>query len=301
MKTEQLPFLSQSGIYLISGNKNVSTSVEDFLVITLHSPSSSTTALILKSTVEHQIDFINQMDTIYQKYSSLEDVDPNLIQSKVFGAADKFTSLLATLKGWLNRNHIPVVASDFGRALPGELIVEGASGRIRLQYHSGSWSKLSSILSTGTARNRSNSAPTSHHVLVLSNNPLVRTLARQSIEEEPNWSASCPENLDDSSISKTLKTGHWSAVIVSDELKNQNKLMDRLLEFGEAHPKLPMAWIGAKLPGSKKEGGRFRLLPPLEPFLIPHFKKILKESIQNSNLSETSETLTFLKRKQAKS
>ncbi|NBT59942.1 hypothetical protein EBT16_14290, partial [bacterium] len=289
--------LTQSGIYLISRNKNISASLNDFLVITLHSPSSSTTALILKNSAEHQADFLNQLDTIYKKYSSLEDVDPNLIQCKVFGTGNKFTPFLATLKLWLNKNGIPVIATDLGRPFPGELVLEGASGRVRIKYQVGTEETPSSILSTGTARNRAQSQATTEPVLVLSRSQVIRTLSRQAIEEDPQWEASCPDKLDSTSLSLFLKKNHWSAVIVSNELKSDSKLMDQILDFATNHPKVCMAWIGAELPDLKKESKRFRLLPPLEPVLIPHFKKILKQSIQASTLSETSETLSFPKRK----
>ncbi|NBX75468.1 MAG: hypothetical protein EBQ92_02860 [Proteobacteria bacterium] len=298
MTIEQLPQLSQSGVYLLSRDKKVSVSLEDFLVITLHSPSSTSTALILQSTAEHRADFLNQLDKIYEKYSSLSDVDSNLIQSKVFGAGNRFSILLTTLKSWLKRNHIPVVASDLGRALPGELVLEGASGRIGIQYRKNDLEQWGSLLSTGTARDRSSSSASLHQVLVLSKNPVVRTLAQQSIEEESQWSASCPESLGDSTFSNLTKT-KWAAVVISDELKTENKMMNSLVKYSEANPNVPIAWIGGELPSWKNEISRLRLLPPMEPFLIPHFKRILKQSILDSSLSETSETFTFSKRKKA--
>jgi hypothetical protein len=298
MTIEQLPQISQSGVYLLSRDKKVSVSLEDFLVITLHSPSSTSTALILQSPGEHRTDFLNQLDKIYEKYASLSDVDSNLIQSKVFGAGNRFTMLLTTLKSWLKRNHIPVVASDLGRALPGELVLEGSSGRIGIQYRKTDWSQWGSLLSTGTARNRASSSPSSHEVLVLSKNSVVRTLAQQSIEEEPQWSAFCPDSLDDA-IHSTLARTRWSAIILSDELKTENKLMNSLVKYSESNPNVPMAWIGGELPSWKSQISRLRLLPPLEPFLIPHFKRMLKQSMLDSSVSETSETLNFSRRKKS--
>ncbi len=298
MTIEQLPQLAQSGVYLISRDKKVSVSLEDFLVITLHSPSSTSTALILQSAGEHRADFLNQLDKVYEKYASLSDVDSNLIQGKVFGAGNRFSLLLTTLRSWLKRNHIPVVASDLGRALPGELVLDGSSGRIGIQYRKNDWDQGGSLLSTGTARNRSYQSPSSHQVLVLSKSSVVRTLAQQSIEEEAQWSASCPESLDDTTLSTLAKT-KWSAIILSDELKTENKIMNTLVKYSEANPNVPMAWIGAELPSWKNEISRLRLLPPLEPFLIPHFKRILKQSMLDSSMSETSETLNFSKRKKS--
>jgi hypothetical protein len=298
MTIEQLPQLAQSGVYLISRDKKVSVSLEDFLVITLHSPSSTSTALILQSAGEHRSDFLNQLDKVYEKYASLSDVDSNLIQGKVFGAGNRFSLLLTTLRSWLKRNHIPVVASDLGRALPGELVLDGSSGRIGIQYRKNDWDQGGSLLSTGTARNRSYQSPSSHQVLVLSKSSVVRTLAQQSIEEEAQWSASCPESLDDTTLSTLAKT-KWSAIILSDELKTENKIMNALVKYSEANPTVPMAWIGGELPSWKNEISRLRLLPPLEPFLIPHFKRILKQSMLDSSMSETSETLNFPKRKKS--
>jgi len=297
MTIEQLPQLSQSGAYLLSRDKKVSVSLEDFLVITLHSPSSSSTALILQGPGEHRTDFLSHLDKIYEKYTSLSDVDANLIQSKVFGAGNRFSVLLTTLKSWLNRNHIPVVASDLGRALPGDLVLEGASGRIGIQYRKSDWSQLGSLLSTGTARNRSQAKTPLHQVLVLSKSPVVRTLAQQSIEEESEWSASCPDSLDEANLSAFLAKTTWAAVIISDELKTETKIMNQVLKYSGAHPTVSFGWIGAELPDWKKNFSKLSLLPPLEPFLIPHFKKILKQSILDSSLSETSETLAFSKRK----
>lgn len=300
MAIEQLPLLTQSGVYLLTRPRKVSVSLEDFLVITLHSPSSSSTALILQSVVEHRNDFLNQLDSIHQKYSSLSDVDPNLIQSKIFGTGDRFSTSLSTLRSWLKKNHIPVIASDLGRALPGELILESASGRVGIQYKRSMLETFGSLLSTGTARNRAETPSILHRVLVLSNSPVIETLAQQSIEEEPQWSASCPENLDESTVALTLAEGSWSAVIISDELKTEMKLMNQMIEYAKAHSSVPVAWIGAELPHWKKEITRLRLLPPLEPFLIPHFKRILKQSILDLSLTETSETLNFPSRRKAR-
>jgi hypothetical protein len=244
------------------------------------------------------VDFLNQLDKIYEKYASLSDVDCNLIQSKVFGAGNRFTLLLTTLKSWLKRNNIPVIASDLGRALPGELVLEGASGRIGIQYRKNDWNQWGSLLSTGTARNRGSSSPPSHAVLVLSKSSVVRTLAQQSIEEEPQLSASCPDSLDDTTLPILAKT-KWSAIILSDELKTENKIMGSVVKYSEANPNVPIAWIGGELPAWKNQISRLRLLPPLEPFLIPHFKRQLKRSILDSSVSETSETLNFTQRKQS--
>ncbi|MFM8270125.1 MAG: hypothetical protein ACKN9V_08055, partial [Pseudomonadota bacterium] len=189
MTFEQTPLLTQSGVYLLTRPKKVSVSLEDFLVITLHSPSSASTALILQTTVEHRTDFINQLETVYQKYASLTDVDSNLIQSKIFGARDKFSTLLTTLRSWLKKNHIPVIASDLGRSLPGKLVLDSSTGRVGVQYEKDNWDRLGSLLSTGTARDRSKTNNLAHQVLVLSKNSVTKTLAQQSIEEEPHWSA----------------------------------------------------------------------------------------------------------------
>lgn len=300
MNTENSIQINEPGLYLFGSPKKISVSLKGLLVFTLHSPSSSFTGLVVQSPEEHRGDLLYKLDTLWKKYSTLSDVDANSIQGKIFGEGDKFTSLLLTLKGWLARHKIPVLASNVGKLLPDNLVVDCGSGKVGIQYLKSDLSPSSYLISSGTARLRNDSYPIKAEVIILSSNRVTRTLAKQCVEEQPQWSATAPELFNDAFLKKLKEENRWSVALVFDDLESNPHLSQWIQNLAAFSPSVQFRWIGAQIPYELKSIGDFKQLPPLEPVLIPEFKKSLARAVFDSELSSTSETWNFSKKKRAK-
>jgi len=294
MKLQNSSIIKLSGTYLFSKRKDVALSLKDHLLITLHSPSSSSTAVILQEMTEHRSDFIKKLDWLLEKYSALNDVDASLIQTKIFGSMNQFASLFPTLKAWLQRTKIPVAASQLGTSLPSEVVLDASKGKVGLRFPFERPNEMLGLLSTGTARNRVSSPKTSVFVTILSLSSVTRTLAKQCIEEEPSWEALCPTPKDADSLRAALKEQSSSVIILGDDLQTKPKLVNVIAQHIEKNPKVNVGWVGSHLPKEITQAfPKAKLLPPLEPFLLPHFKKMIKRALQESNSALMNETIPF--------
>lgn len=292
--------INQSGSFIFSKSKPICISLDNFLLVTFHSPSSSSTGVIVQALFEHRTDFLNKLDTLFEKYSSLPDVDPNRIRSKVFGATGKFNPILTTLKSWLDRHQIPVVATDLGRVISSEVILEPQTGRVGVQYQTLSDLGQSVFLAEGTARDRKTEQDIQVEILLLSQNASTRTLAKQAIEEQVGWQATCPTEIKFAQFKNLLSKKKWLGLIISDELQTHRELTPFLKDIAKTHLNLPIHWIGADIPKSLRDIPNLKLLPPLEPFLTPQFKKSLQKALMDFRFSSTSETLSFSKKSKTK-
>lgn len=288
--------LSSPGLYLLGPDKNVQVSLDEFLLVLFHSPSSSSSGLVLEHSQDHTTDFLAEIKELYQKYSNLPDVDPALIKVKIFGTKPQNGHLVSALRNWLTRNQIPIVSSDFGKELRGFAQVDCKIGKLGIEGPGNPERKVS-ILSTGTLRNRFHNHESSVKILVLSHNSNTRILAKQAIEEEVLWEAHCPENLSLSSLTEILSEFKFSALIISNDFSQDTKIQDLLLDYIQNEPKVVLGCIGAQLPHWTPK--KTKLLPPLEPYLIPRFKKILRHCFSEILFSETSEMISFPQKKKA--
>lgn len=295
MKNSTQASIKNPGIYLFSREKTIQASIRDSLLVTFHSPSSTSTGIVIQGNLEHRRDFLDKLETLFEKYKNLPDVDGALIRCKVFGRAEKNGPLLLTLKNWLQRHHLPVVASDLSRALPGEVAIDCANGKVGVQYLHRTENLAAYFLSTGTARDRSPQQKPAFNILVLTEIASSRILIKQTIEELNDCSASCPL-LTKNGISSELMASEWSAIVITDELKNNLPVLRQVANLQEKNPELPVRWVGAFLP-KLDSITNLKLVPPLEPVLIPHFKKMLQQALADSDFSKTSETFKFSGRK----
>ena len=300
MNTENLIQINESGIYLFTSPKKLSVSLKKVLIFTMHSPSSSSTGLVVQSPDEHRGDLLYKLDTLWTKYSKLDDVNTELIEGKIFGEGDKFSSLLLSLKGWLQRHEIPVPASNLGKLLPDHLFLDCASGKVGIQYLKNDGEQASHLISSGTARLRNTANPIRAEVLILSTNRVLRTLAKQCVEEQPHWLATAPENFNESFVKNLKEENRWSVVLVFDDLIARPDLVNWLDGISNHNPNVQFRWVGAQIPHPLKQFKNCKLLPPLEPVLLPEFKKNLNHAVFDSELSSTSETWSFPRRKRAK-
>jgi|688.fasta_scaffold64798_4 hypothetical protein len=299
MNSEKITIITEPGIYLFANPKKVSISLKEKLVFTLHSLSSSSTGILVQSPDEHRGDFLTKLDTLWNKYSSLSDFDSGSIQCKIFGRGEKYTSLLISLKSWLERHQVPVVASNVGKFIPEQVMVDCSSGKVGIQYLSPSSQDRSLLITEGTARLRNPGSAIHAEVLVLSTVRVSRTLAKQCIEEEPNWQAACPSSFE-SDFKQYIKEGNrWSVALIFDEMRNHKDLASWMKQLNEKNPSIQFRWVGAELP-KLDENIELKLVPPLDPILLPEFKKKLRQAIFDSELSTTSETLTFPTKRKAK-
>lgn len=299
MNSEKMTVITEPGIYLFGNPKKVSISLKENLVFTLHSLSSSSTGILVQSPDEHRGDFLNKLDTLWNKYSSLSDVDTGSVQCKIFGRGDKYTSLLISLKSWLERHQIPVIASNVGKLVPQEVVVDCASGKVGIQYLGSQSLEMSLFLTEGTARLRNPVSAIHAEVLVLSTVRVSRTLAKQCIEEEPNWQASCPASFESDFRQILQEDNRWSVVLIFDEMKTHKDLLSWMNQLYQKNPSIQFRWVGGELP-KLNENFAVKLVPPLDPILLPEFKKKLRQAIFESELSNTSETLAFPEKRKVK-
>jgi len=288
--------LNSPGLYLLGKGKTVQVATDDFLIILFHSPSSDSSALMLEKSDEHREDFLTKLQEMFTKYSQLADVDPALIKVKIFGAKPQYTSLMSILRKWLAKNEIPIVASDFGKNLRGLATIDCSAGKIGIQC-SFERTEGASLLSTGTAKGRHHSSRTTATMIVLSHSSVTRILAKQSIEEEPSWQAHCPTDLSRVGLTQALNRKNFSALILADDIAKNETVRDLIIETQSENPDVVFAWIGSSLPDWATPN--MKLLPPLEPFLIPRFKKMLKQSLADILFSKTSQTLSFPRKRKA--
>jgi len=288
--------LVSPGIYLFGAGKKVQVSTADFLVVLFHSPSSQSSGLFLEQSAEHRSDFLSELNELYLRYSKLPDVDPALIKVKILGAQPQFSPLMVTLRSWLNRHQVPVITNDFGRALKGMALIDCSSGKMGIRFSSGRIDQAT-LLSSGTARNRNPQFTPSFNILVLSKNPNNRILAKQAIEEEMSWQAHCPIDFGIKALDEVFNKLKFSALIFTDDFISDEEISEWVLERVKRNPKLILGCMGSKLPVWATL--QTRLLPPLEPYLISQFKKILKKSFADLLFSDTSDTLAFPKKRKA--
>lgn len=288
--------LTSSGLYLLGPDKNVQVSLDEFLLVLFHSPSSSSSGLVLEQSKDHTTDFLKEIKELYQKYSNLPDVDPALIKVKVFGTKPQNGHLVSALRNWLNQNQIPIISSDFGKNLRGLALVDCKSGKLGIEGP-GNREKKISILSTGTLRNRLKNHGSHAKILMLSHYSNTRILAKQAIEEEVLWEAHCPEDLSLNSLTEVLSSFKFSALIISNDFSQDSKIQELLLDYIQNEPNVVVGFIGAQLPHWAPQ--KTKLLPPLEPYLIPRFKKILGHCFSEILFSETSEMISFPQKRKA--
>lgn len=295
MKSHQNININQSGLYLFSNEREITISLEDFLLVTFHSPSSSSTSVLLQAVTDHRSDLIGKLDNLLDKYSSLPDVDGNLIQAKIFGLATRFAGLLPSLKQWLLKAEIPVVASQLGPHLPMEVLLTPQNGKVGVRFSArGTPTMNFDLLTSGTARNRLLSQETTTRVTTLSLSAVTRALVKQCIEEEPAWEAHCPEITDEKSLQHYLNQHSSPIIIFSDEFKSKPKLLEVVAKHHQKNPKISFGWIGAHIPAEIIQlFPNARLLPPLEPFLIPHFKKMIRRALKDSQFTSSHSAIPF--------
>jgi hypothetical protein len=82
-------------------------------------------------------------------------------------------------------------------------------------------------------------------------------------------------------------------------MRNHKDLASWMKQLNEKNPSIQFRWVGAELP-KLDENIELKLVPPLDPILLPEFKKKLRQAIFDSELSTTSETLTFPTKRKAK-
>lgn len=289
--------LKDSGVFLFSKEKEILISIQDSLLVTFRSPSSRSVGVILHHSSEPRSELTRKLDALFKKYFSLSDVDSNLIQAKIFGRGEKHSSSLVALKSWLNRHKVPVVASALGRTLPNEVTLICSTGKVGIQYQRDVFQEKIPFLSSGTARQRNPSLSTIGKVLVLSPLPAHQSIIKQCIEEQPLWEAVCQQDFHPKKLSSLFRQASWFAVVISSELQEKPETLDILRAASQEHPKLQFRWIGNEMPKEAASLKNWKLLPPVDPLLLPQFKKLLKQALLDYQFAETSETLLFPRKK----
>ncbi len=212
------------------------------------------------------------------------------IRTKLFGASHGDESQLRSLYQWLEQHGLKLEAKDLGRNFLRQVRVDIATGKVAVSYGRAATAGLPELISLGSARNRLPPTEAPLKVLILSPSPVERSLARQAVEEYPQWTVEMPTN-----------PAHWMAELSSKAMPYALVLVcagaarDIELETLFSRQRgTPFVWVGKSAPKFLANCPGVLYLGPLDPEFLGEFKGGLREllrSLQGSELSP-SPTLT---------
>ena len=138
-------------------------------------------------------------------------------------------------------------------------------------------------------------------VLILTENAVKRTLAKQAVEEERHWSAACPKKPIDFLSEKTIENFPYSVVLLFSDIEDERLIGAWIDRISLAYRTVQMRWVGTAIPTAlKRSFPKLGLLPPLEPELLPEFKSKLKRAVFEHFTTNRSEVVPFHQIKKAK-
>lgn len=291
--------LDKTGAFLFKAPTQVSMLLNRELAIVFCLPKKEVCGIALFDP-EQNIKELNQsLETLYQKMIDTYAADPSQLQIKIFGLRNGLRSVIEATLDWLEGNHLKVVAQDLGANATRKVLVNCQTGMVGVNYAEGTTQPMHWI-AEGSARNRNPMDSINAEVLILTENAVKRTLAKQAIEEERHWTAATPKNPTDIISKKTVSDFPWSVVLIFDDMDDYNPIEAWISRLHLTFPAVQIRWVGATIPAQLKRAfPELKQLPPLEPALLPEFKKKLKSAVFDHATSETS-TLIPIKRKGAR-
>lgn len=298
MKTNTI-HLDKTGAFLFKAPAQVSLMLNRELCIVLSLPKKHACGIALFDPEENIKELYQSLETLYQKLVDTYAADSSQIEVKIFGLRNGLRSAIEGALHWLAGNGLRIVAKDIGANATRKILVNCDSGMVGVNYAEGTSQPLQWI-AEGSARNRNPMDTVHAEVLVLSESPVKRTLAKQSVEEERHWSAATPKKPLDILSKETVSDFPYPVVLLFDDLEDYNLIEAFISRVQLAYPAVQFRWVGTAVPTPLKRAfPQLKLLPPLEPDLLPEFKKKLRGAVFDHATTETNTLIPF-ERKRAR-
>jgi hypothetical protein len=290
--------LESPGIYLFSAPVQAQISIYRETVVILWVAAKKSAGIAILSPESKVEDLRQTLDGLHHKVTQDLGLKDPKIEVKIFGGSMGGKLALQTALHWVEVTTLPLLSRDTGGDHPRNLTVDCATGGVGITYADRTPAEL--FLTLGTARLRNPLDNVQTEVLVLSKNSVKRTLAKQAIEEQPQWSASTPKNPKEI-LGKTGKIDFpWSIVLLFDDLEEDAACLKWITKMSAQYPSVQFRWVGGSLPSFAKKVPFLKHLPPVEPVLMPEFKRKIQRALFEHLSSDTSDIIKFPKRRRAR-
>lgn len=283
--------LHQPGLYSFSHERDITAEIDRELLITFYSATSKMVGVVIHPANGHLTELLEKLEVITKKLAARG------LEAKLFGLSHGPEVIAAQAAHWLRDHKINVVASDTGRALPRVLLIKPDTGQVGVRYSRGSEETEHGFLSTGSARQRNPLDAVHSEVLVLTTNPVWRILAKQAIEEQKSWGAATPKDPLEMTNGKVPSAFPWSVVLLFSDLENEPNTPEFIATLLEKYPSVQIRWVGPALPSFAKQIPALKLVPPLDPILLPEFKNRIRSAIFDHEIADTSDLIRFPKKR----
>lgn len=293
--------LDKTGTYLFKSPTIVTLVINRELTVVLCVPSQQACGIALFHPEDDPKRMAEQLTSLYEKMIDAYAVKGEDVQVKIFGLRSGTRSVMDTVTHWLEGNNLRVVARDTGGNACRKLVIHCESGKIGVSYSESTNPGQLQWLSEGSARQRNPMDSVQAEVLILTENAVKRTLARQAVEEERHWSAACPKKPIEFLSEKNIENFPYSVVLIFSDMEDERLIETWMGRITLAYQAVQMRWVGTAIPTSlKRTFPGLSLLPPLEPELLPEFKSKLKRAVFDHFTANRSEVVPFQKIKKAK-
>lgn len=296
MPRNQIP-TTDPGVYLYRAPSHITAEINDHALVVWCVPSHQTCGIVVAPLTTSRKNVEPLLETLHRKFT--RELKPPAHDGfvKIFGARDGHARLLTMIETWFRARHVPVAAKDTGRGVARTLTIECGTGRVGVQYAESSNPAV--FFTPGSARQRLAPNATSVQMLLLVDNPTRRHLAKQAIEEHRNWVAEAPKDTKPTLKNTKFKKVDWTAVLVSEDCGERDKVKAWLLELQKQRPAIKRLWSGDTLPSFAGKRCELRQLPPIDSVTIDLFKEELATALTEETASEpsTANVIPFPKRR----
>jgi hypothetical protein len=268
----------KEGVYLFRAPHKLSVSVDHELVVVFVIPSTSSTGVVVHDPRRPLRDLRGMLDGVFEKITVGLEKGASPIFVKLFGVSNGSRAVLDPLGAWLHANGVGIQAKDLGKNVSRTLEIDCGTGAVGVRYSEAYVPELAHFLARGSARQRAGFAiwPPLHQALVLADNPITRELARQAIEEHPEWAATAPPKPLDTIGEPLTGAFPWDHVLLFEDTAGPSLVGNWIKALVKAHPEVRLYWVGSEQAAKNhKFPQNARILPPLTPETIREFKAAL--------------------------
>lgn len=289
--------LDKTGSFLFKSPTQVSIQLGSELAILFYLPTKKAYGIALYNPDENLKELQQSLETLYQKMVDTYAIDSSQLHIKIFGLRNGLKSVMEAALDWLKGNHLRITAKDIGANATRKLLIDCESGKVGVSYADANPHPLQWI-AEGSARNR-NPLDTVHaEVLILTDNSVKRTLAKQAIEEERHWTAATPKKPNEIMARKKVEDFPWPVVLLFEDLEDFNLIEAWISRVQLTFPAVQFRWVGTSIPSTlKRTFPELKQLPPLEPELLPEFKQKLTAALFDHSVTHTTSILPFKAKK----
>lgn len=276
--------LEQGGVYFFKAPIRVTTRLHQELLIVFTAPSIHSCGLVLLDSEMPQRVVEGMFDNLLKKIVTDLKVTQTDITLKVFGQSFRRRRSVRYIEAWSVANGIKIGVMDVGKNISRHVIVDCGSGRVGVSYAEGFTEEDPAFLTLGSVRLRETIPSHSHEILILTNNRVQRTLAKQAIEENLGFRANCPKNPIQIIALNDFREFAAEVVLVFEDLDQTELISTWMKNASKYYPNLKFCWVGkenapAWLPENAKK------LQPVEPETIALFKTALLGILPESPLA----------------